>query len=105
MHITGIAVDSKRLAGKEAVLAKLIEGYNRATSYLNDKEIAEWAPIAAKILKVEEPVVAHMSFGYFSPITTPATSEIESVAKWLQAKGLIPAEYQAATAVMPLPSK
>ena len=98
--VPGLALDSKRTEGKDAAIQKLIKGYNQGADYLNNNEIAHWAPVVAKELKVDENVVSHMSFGYFSPITSPQAKSIDAVAKWLKAKGLIPNDYKAENCIM-----
>lgn len=98
--VTGLALDSKRTEGRDAAIQKLIKGYNQGADYLNNNEIAHWAPVVAKELKVDENVVSHMSFGYFSPITSPQAKSIDAVAKWLKAKALIPNDYKAENCIM-----
>lgn len=103
IHITGLALHTENVKGKEKAIESLLKGYNRAIDYLNSTEISKWSPIVARELKLDETVVSQMSFGLFTPATSPAASDIDAVAKWLQGKALVPATYTGNEAVMPLP--
>lgn len=104
MHVTALALHADKVRDKGPAVLKLVEGYNRAADYLNNHDISQWAAVAARELKVDEAVVSRMSFGLFGHAMAPAASDIEAVAKWLQAKGLIPASYTGQEALMPLPT-
>lgn len=102
-RITGLAIDTKRMADRSQAIAKLIKAYNMGAEYLNNNEIALWAPVVASEMKVDESVISHMSFGYFAPITSPLPNSLEAVATWLKNKKLIPEDYKASSVVMALP--
>lgn len=104
IHVTALALNADKVKDKRAAISKLVVGYNKAADYLNNNAISQWAAVAARELKVKEDVVSRMSFGLFAPATAPAASDIEAVAQWLQAKGLIPTSYTGQEALMPLPT-
>lgn len=104
MHVTALALHSINTKDKQAAITKLVTGYNQAVDFLNNNEIAKWSSIAAQELKVDVTVVERMSFGLFTPATTPQESDITAVAQWLQSKGLIPTSYTGKEAIMPMPT-
>lgn len=96
--ITGLAIDTVRTKDKATALDKLVQGYNLAVDYLNSTDKAQWAPIAARLLKVDEQVILSAGFSSFNKAQSPLAVDnphryiVGNVAKWLGAKGLVPSE-------------
>lgn len=103
LNITGLALHSTQVKDKGEAIKRLVAGYNQAIEYLNTTPQATWAPIVARELKVEEGLVAKMSFGTFKPAVSPSKEDISKTAAWLQSKELVPASYTGQEAIMPLP--
>ncbi|MEG1403754.1 MetQ/NlpA family ABC transporter substrate-binding protein [Bacteroides sp.] len=94
IEMTATAFTQKALNEKEEEIKLLVDGYNRAVTYLQKHPLKEWKQLLMEETGIPEAMTGLLILPAYEPAARASAPEIEKAIAWLKAKGRISPNYQ-----------
>lgn len=93
ISVTGTMFTEKALTEKGESIRALLKAYNLGVDYLNSHDRQEWVEVLINDAGVPAELADKVVLPNYTHATLPSEKDLSETLQWLQAKQLVPAEY------------